>query len=774
MGDLSQFSLLELFHLEVTTQVAVLNKELLALEGARSAFGADSAPMAPDLAALMRAAHSIKGAARIVQIDAAVALAHAMEDCLIAAQAEMLNADAIDVLLRGSDLLLEIAQKSLAHPDHPCTLEDPVLQGIIADISKLPTNQIDAKDSSKLDQISLADAQEYSPPKFLTYSVSEPNSTSAQSPPLVENFGGQPEPTPAQRDIRVSVRNLNRLMGLAGESLVEANWLQPFSDSLLKLKSHQVELSRLLANLQELLKDSTDPRLIEGCHAVSQKANTCRQHLQARQTELELYAQRSANLAERLYRQVLATHMRPFGDSGQGFPRMVRDLGRQLGKQVKLELIGQSTLVDRDILEKLEAPLTHILRNAIDHGIELPQQRRASGKPDQGTIRVEAVQRAGMLFVTVADDGQGIDLEKLRQIVIERQLTPSDLAARLSEAELLDFLFLPGFSTASSVTEISGRGVGLDVAHSMVQAVGGVLRVSTKLGEGTQIQMQLPLTLSVIRALLVEIAGESYAFPLSRIDQVVQLSPTALAVAENRPFFDLDGQAIGLVLAHQVLELSGAMQPPLSPLLSTVVISDRLSRYGLVVDRFLGEQSLVVRPLDPRLGKVPNISAAALMDDGSPLLIVDVEDLVRSIDKQLNSGSFGVFASASPAARPNKRILVVDDSITVREMERKLLQNHGYQVDVAVNGMDGWNAARSDSYDLIVTDIDMPRMNGFELVEQIKSSPNLKQIPVIIVSYKDRPNDRLQGLEAGADYYLTKSSFHDDTLLQAVIDLIGD
>lgn len=316
--------------------------------------------------------------------------------------------------------------------------------------------------------------------------------------------------------------------------------------------------------------------------------------------------------------------------------------------------------------------------------------------------------------------------------------------------------------------------MGLDIAHSTVREVGGTLRAVSVLGRGMTFYLQLPLTLSVIRTLLVEIAGEPYAFGLTRIEQVLILSKSKIAVSENRPFFVMNNQPVELIMASQVLELASPAVNIES--LSVIVISDRLNRYGLVVDRFLGECSLVVRPLDPRLGKVPNISASALMDDGSPVLIVDVEDLVRSIAKVFSSGQLSqVNQSAHQAVtKTYKRVLVVDDSITVREMERKLLENNGYKAEVAVNGIDGWNAIRSGDYDLVVTDIDMPRMNGFELTSQIKTHAKLKQIPVIIVSYKDREEDRLRGLEAGADYYLTKSSFHDDTLLKAVIDLIGE
>jgi two-component system sensor histidine kinase and response regulator WspE len=502
-----------------------------------------------------------------------------------------------------------------------------------------------------------------------------------------------------------------------------------------------------------------------------------------RHNELELFCQRFSNLGDRLYRQVIATHATPFADRGQSFPRMVRDLARELGKKVNLEIIGKSTLVDRDILERLEAPLFHILRNALDHGIETPQERLAVGKPEEGTIRIEVIHRAGMLLIIISDDGRGIDMETLRQEIIRKNHINPEVANQLTENELMEFLFLPGFSTAKIVTEISGRGVGLDVVHSTVREVGGTLRAVSQPGKGLTIYLQLPLTLSVLRTLLVEISKEPYAFGLARIDRVVMLPRTEIIVSENQPFFMLNDQPVGLISAHQVLELPS--QNINKEYLPIVVISDggsrlnsssRLNYYGLVIDRFMGECSLVVRPLDPRLGKVPNINAAALMDDGSPVLIIDVEDIVRSITKIFAAGQLSQVnqSSSQTVTKTYKRILVVDDSITVREMERKLLENNGYQVDVAVNGMDGWNAVRSGEYDLVVTDIDMPRMNGFELTTQIRANGKLKHLPVIIVSYKDREEDRIQGLEAGANYYLTKSSFHDRTLLKAVIDVIGE
>jgi two-component system sensor histidine kinase and response regulator WspE len=413
-----------------------------------------------------------------------------------------------------------------------------------------------------------------------------------------------------------------------------------------------------------------------------------------------------------------------------------------------------------------------LLRNAVDHGCEPPDVRERAGKPAEGTIQIEAHHSAGMLVVSVSDDGPGIDESRLRRLLVERKMISAGVAEDLGEVELLDYLFLPGFSMRSVVTEISGRGVGLDVVQNMVRSVRGTVRVNSQPGRGTRFQLQLPLTLSVLRTLLVLVGGEPYAIPLSQISRTLRLGRDQIRVVENRHYFTMGNQQIGLLMAQQVLDCE---PQPVGNELSVVVIGGRNVRYGLVVDRFLGERELVVQPLDPRLGKVRDINAAALMEDGSPVLIVDVEDLLDSIERLIASGVLAKVGreTLELTARRRKRVLAADDSLTVRELQRKLLTGRGYLADVAVDGMEAWESIRSGQYDLVITDVDMPRMDGMELTRLIKQDPRLRSIPVIIVSYKDLPSDRLRGLEAGVDYYLTKGGFHDETLLQAVTDLIG-
>jgi two-component system sensor histidine kinase and response regulator WspE len=316
--------------------------------------------------------------------------------------------------------------------------------------------------------------------------------------------------------------------------------------------------------------------------------------------------------------------------------------------------------------------------------------------------------------------------------------------------------------------------VGLDVVQTMIKEVRGSVRIVFQPGEGTQFQLQLPLTLSVLRTLLVEVAGEPYAFPIGRITRALKVPREKIESVEGREHFTFGEQQVGLVTAHQVLGLEASR--PAGDELPVIVLGDKTNRYGIVMDRFLGERELVVRPLDPRLGKVKDISAAALMPDQSPVLIVDVDDLMRSIENLVSGGRLAQVwrGGTATAAKKRKRVLVVDDSLTVRELERKLINSKGYEVEVAVDGMDGWNAVRTGHYDLVVTDVDMPRLDGIELVTLIKKDARLHALPVMIVSYKDREEDRRRGLEAGADYYLTKGSFHDETLLRAVADLIGE
>ncbi|HEB68423.1 MAG TPA: hybrid sensor histidine kinase/response regulator, partial [Desulfobulbus sp.] len=609
-----------------------------------------------------------------------------------------------------------------------------------------------------------------------------PDPTTAEDGKKTKDFTlGISKPAPTveaevpEQSLRVSAEGLNRLMGLAGEVQVESHWLPSFILKLLRLKHDQDKVYRLLNHQIDSMhfRKTAKRQPDDGLNKVLQGMDTCRKLVNDFLVEIEDHARRSTEISYHLHQEVIANRMRPFSDWLHGFPRMVRDVSRELGKKVKLEIIGADTLVDRDILDKIESPLNHMIRNAVDHGIESPEQRKRAGKPAQATIRLEARHSAGMLNIVVSDDGQGIDLERLRSRVIAKKMIDEETARVLSPPELLDFLFLPNFSTRDEVSTISGRGVGLDVVHRAIHEVRGIIRINTKPGKGSSFEMQLPLTLSVTRSLLVTISEEDYAFPLVAIDHVLKLRPEKVKEVEGRQYVTFNDERIGLVSARQVLEKSEGTETN-GDMLPVLVISDRHNRYGLIVDAFTGIRDLVVHPLDKRLQKVQDVNAAAILEDGTPVLIVDVEDMVRSVDHLISGNRLQRIGGEDLlVGRPIKRVLVVDDSITVREVERKMISGRGYDVHVAIDGQDGWNSIRNEAFDLVITDVDMPRLDGIELVRLIRNDPRFKMLPIIIVSYKDREEDRNRGLEAGADYYLTKGSFQDETLVQAVEDLIG-
>jgi two-component system sensor histidine kinase and response regulator WspE len=571
---------------------------------------------------------------------------------------------------------------------------------------------------------------------------------------------------PESRAVRVNADNLDRMMQLAGESMVEGRRSPALRRALGAVRG---ELTRARESLEAAMRRGDPGRIAIARDAVGRAEAS----LADRIFDLENFFRRTEEVSTALYHEVIGSRMRPFGEGVSGFPRMVRDVARQLGKSVRFDIVGADVPVDRDILARLEAPLNHIIRNAVDHGIEMPEERRAAGKPEQARIVVEARHHAGQLLVRVTDDGKGIEADSIRRKVVERGMQTAELAARLSERELFDFLFLPGFSTAKQVTEISGRGVGLDVVHQMVTSTSGTVRIESRVGTGTTFALQLPVTLSVLRAALVEVAGEPYAFPLARIERVLRVGGDAITVIQGRLQCDVDGEATGLL---DGATLFGLGETPRDEATSVVILGDDQGRVGLVVTKFLGEQDLVVRTLDARLGKIPHISAAAILDDGAPALIVDVEDTLAALRKQLVEGTFigmGASEASTGPRRVAKRILVAEDSITVREVERQLLTRLGYDVAVAVDGMDAWNQIRAGRFDMLVTDIDMPRMNGIELVRLVRSDPRFAHVPIAVVSYKDRDEDRRAGMDAGANAYLTKGSFQDQSFIATVTGLVG-
>lgn len=747
-GDLSGFSMTELFRLEAQDQARVLTDGLLRLERGE----ADAAT----LEALMRAAHSIKGAAAIVGLDAAVRLAHALEDVFVAAQHGRLRLGGADVdtLLGAVDLMQKLS------------VEDGGA-GAAVDAAVAALGRLRGRGPA-------APAPAAPAPEPVPAPAPVPVPAPVSAPAPVPAPPAQPAPAPAPAPDAAAAPASDELLTLAGQARLQAGRLRPWIDALQRDKRQQRLLSETLEQLQDAALAHGDTRLLDLARLALERMRPLRDATWRHIADAEQHERHAVNLSTRMLDELQLLRMCRFGDGVHALPRMVRDLARGLGKDVRVEIRGADVLVDRAVLDRMDAPLHQLLRNAVDHGMETPAERVAAGKPAHGTIRLEARHRGGMLVLEVEDDGRGIDPERIRGAAVARRLATPAFAPALSQAELMEFLFLPGFSLKETPNEISGRGVGMDIVHAAVQRLNGSVRAESRPGAGFAILVTLPLTQSIVRALVVDVLGEAYALPIARVERVLRMPASEVRTLSGRAYLELDGEHVGLVPAGQVLDLGETMG---ADELAVVVIGAARERYGLVVDAVHGEQSLTVQPLEPVFGKLRDVAAAALLDDGSPVLVLDVPDLLLSIARLLGEGArlqLGAAGAAAGSGAAARRVLVVDDSLTVREMQRKLLAARGYRVDVALDGIDGWNQLRAGDYDLVITDIDMPRLDGIGLVERIRRDPRLHRLPVMIVSYKDRPEDRARGLEAGADWYLAKGAFHDASLLDAVRDLVGD
>ena len=751
------------FWKELEERVEILTQHLLELEQGLSS--------PKRLETMMRMAHTIKGGARLADIDPVVQLAHILEDIFVSAQQQQItiNSNHTDLLLKSVDSVIQLSRQATEQSGIDTTtlqnyqLLKQELKKVLVDADSFKSKANDADVVDESIEVVSTDCND-----TVEDVVDEP--AEAVSTDCVDAV--------AERVIRVNAEKLNKVIGLAGELSVESRQLKKFWQENIKLRRNARAMTITAEKCIEMMKshqtnESDRHYLKELMRESLAIESTVNHHCEV----LESYERKTTGLTDKLIRETLAHRMRPFKEGTQGLLRLARTVSKKLGKQVHLDLRGENTRVDRDILEKLNVPLTHLIQNAIDHGMETAEERRKAGKPKEGHIVVEAGHKAGLLVVTVKDDGGGIHREKLRKSIIKKKMATEEMVANMSDTELYEFLLLPNFSLKDQVSTVSGRGVGMDLIHEMMQELRGRIVIHSEEGKGCCFELLLPLTLSMLRCVVVEVSGFYYALPVGPLNEVITFAKKSIKTLENRQYIrGSGGVQLGLVNARQLLELPEIEQEK-STHHYAIVLGRGVHQYAMTVDSVIGETTLVERPIDSRMGKIQDVSSAAFLDDGTSILILDVDDLILSIGRLISGGRVGKCdnsESTDEQVANAKRILIVDDSMTVRELERSLLEDNGYRVDVAVDGADGWNAVRTNHYDLVISDIDMPRMDGFEFVSHIRREPHLQHLPVIIVSYKDRESDRKRGMEVGADHYLTKGSFMDETFISTVKDLIGD
>jgi len=583
-SGLEDSSLFDLFRMEAEEQVRLLQAELVLLE----TQGATPSR----LETLMRASHSLKGAARIVGLDPIVQLTHAMEDRFVDAQrGKALHSPDIDRMLAATDWLAKL--QSLAESEM-----DPWLTQNADGIRACAAGFRDHEDAANPPP----PAAEAEPSPAEDGAVSRPSGIEAPGPSAAPSAAttppansqtdifaqpGKEERSAPERTVRLTAERLDQLLSLSAETLVAARQLASWGEVL--ERSH-----RAITKAQQMLEEAPPSAIARA--ALNGEVERQLAILAIQISEFQETSRTHERTAERLYRAVLGGRLRPFSECITGIPRLVRDVARDLAKSVRLEVLGDSTRVDRDILQRLEAPMSHLVTNAIDHGIESPLERLGAGKPAEAHLQLHARHENGRLVITVRDDGHGIDPEQVRRRVIHRNLATPETVARLTDQELLEFLFLPGFSTRDTASLLSGRGVGLNVVQSMVQQSGGSVTVTSTPGVGTTFRLTLPVTRSVVRVIRVLAEGELFSIPMVRIDHVgyleTQMENERLVAAWN-------GLAHPVIALASILGLSDKSLPkgPLPLLFS--------AGHAFAVDRFVDQAELSVRRLDPASERSP-------------------------------------------------------------------------------------------------------------------------------------------------------------------------
>jgi two-component system chemotaxis sensor kinase CheA len=478
-----------------------------------------------------------------------------------------------------------------------------------------------------------------------------------------------------------------------------------------------------------------------------------------------------AGMTDSLLHEVKEMHLLPFSSLLEIFPRFTRELARDQGKQVELVIQGGEIEIDRRILEEMKAPLIHMLRNCLDHGIEQPAIRQNKGKSPHGTITVAIAQNdSGKIEIMVADDGVGIDAAKVKAAACRLNLVSAEEVERLSEQEAQALAFRSGISTSQIITDISGRGLGLAIVWEKVERLGGVVALESGRDSGTSFRITLPLMMATFRGVLVRASDHYFVIPALSVERVARVGQKDILTVENRPTILLDGQTVALVSLSDVLELPHQSSTADTSGRATVVaLGTGRQRVAFQVEEILGEQEVLVKSLGRQLARVRNIIGASVLGTGQVVAVLNVQDLLKSAVKR---AAPALVAAAKPGAAAKQSILVVEDSITSRSLLKSILESASYLVTTAVDGVDAYTTLKTGTFDLIVSDVEMPRMDGFDLTAKVRSDKQLANLPVVLVTALESREHRERGIDVGANAYIVKSSFDQSNLLEVVRQLI--
>ncbi|HUY03899.1 MAG TPA: response regulator [Rhodocyclaceae bacterium] len=699
---------------------------------------------------IYREAHSLKGAARAVNLAEIETLCHALESVFGGLK---------DGRLPSSPQLFDLLQQALT-----------VLGELLA-----------APGGASLKPDLLQRLQ----------SLAQGASVEAPTQALAEAPAAAPElvaPAPGAATIRVATAKLDAVMRqaeelfaprlAAGQRSIE---LGEAVAALAAWKKRRFGLQPSLRSLERALPQQGKKRagelrrLLDYLEAEALSLKAIEDRLVALQRASERDHRALSGIVDALVADVKELHMLPCSSLLATLPRLARGLARDQGKEVKLTISGGDIEIDRRILEEIKDPLSHLLRNSIDHGIEPPAARQSGNKPAPGAISIAVAQKdSNKVEIVFADDGAGMDVAKLKAAATRLGLVSHQDLDNLDEREALALSFRSGLSTSVRVSDLSGRGLGLAIVREKIERLSGSIVIETRPGQGTRFRIVLPLTLATFRGVLVHAAGQSFILPAVHVERVARLAVQDIRTLENRDTLSLDGQAVSLVSLSEVLELPRKSSDAAPESQAVVVLGLGLKRIAFRVDAVVAEQQVLVKGLGRQLARVRNLAGASVLGTGQVVAVLNVADLMKSAVKLAANlpASQPIAAAGEPTEGVRRSILVVEDSITSRALLKNILESAGYQVSTAVDGLDAYTTLKTGAFDLVVSDVEMPRMDGFDLTARVRADKQLAELPVVLVTALASREHRERGIDVGANAYIVKGSFDQSNLLEVIARLI--
>ena len=778
------------FRDEAREHIEAITAGLMAIE--RSS----DAERAPIVERVFREAHSLKGAARSVSLPSVETLCAELESLFAAAKSRelALSTAILDGIHPAIDLIAELCTNPGVAPSPESVEKEKQTIAVLRQMLRKEA-QTDAAPTAlaiptttpvivRVEQSSIVDGpppplEPIPPPPPPAVPVTTVATTESSAPAREEMTATAPT-TPAitLETVRIATRKLHAILTTA-EELVGAK---------LSASGQAAELHRLAVDLghwnQRRIRQTSRLRQTmkqqhgqEGNAIISELIESEMLHTKALENALRNVARAAqqeartlATLADNLLEDTKKALLLPCSTLLGIFPKLVRDLARERDKEAELLIRGEDIEIDRRVLEELKDPLIHLLRNSIDHGIEKTSVRLERGKARHATVTITVTPVQGnRVEIAICDDGAGIDAAQVRKSAVRLGLLKAGEAARIPDADVIEYIFHSGLSTSPIITDLSGRGLGLAIVREKVEQLGGSVAVTSQVGMGATFRLVAPLSRATFRGVLVEVAGQHFAVPSASVARVTRIKPSEMKTVENRQTVAVGGRAVALARLRDVLGLSGPDIRSLAPAWPVVVIRVTNREVAFLVDAVLGEQEIMVKSLGSQLLRVRNIDGASISANGTIVPILNAQDLIESAGL---AGILKPISEPGTTAVTRRRLLVAEDSITARTLVKTILESAGYYVVATVDGLDALTTLKTDPFDLVISDVDMPRMNGFELTSRIRADQKLKELPVILVTALGSQRDREYGIEVGANAYIVKSDFDQGNLLEIIQRLL--